>query len=79
MGIGISVVLMAAGAVLAFAVEQQNSNGFDIEAIGVILMVVGAIGLVTTMFVFGPRTRRTVIEDRQADLPVRQRVVREDV
>jgi hypothetical protein len=63
MGIGVSLILMAAGAVLAFAVDVQNSNGFDINNIGVILMVVGAIGLIVTLFIWGPRSRHTVVED----------------
>jgi hypothetical protein len=63
MGIGVSLLLMAAGAVLAFAVNVQNSNGFDINTIGVILMIVGALGLIATLLIWGPRTRRTVVED----------------
>jgi hypothetical protein len=65
MGIGVSVFLIAAGAILAFAVDVQNSNGFDLNAIGVILMVVGAIGLLVTMFVWGPRDRRTDIVEEE--------------
>jgi hypothetical protein len=63
MGIGVSLVLMAAGAVLAFAVDVQNSNGFDLNAIGVILMIIGAIGLIATLVIWGPRSRRTVVDD----------------
>ena len=75
MGIGISVFLIAVGAVMAFAVEVENSNGFDINAIGIILMVVGAIGLVFTALIWGPRTRRTTVVD---DAPVgRRRVIEE--
>ena len=44
MGIGVSVLLMAAGAILAFAVESEVS-GVDLDAVGVILMLVGAVGL----------------------------------
>ena len=77
MGIGISVFLIAAGAIMAFAIEVEESNGFDINAIGVILMVVGGIGLLASMIFwsswggFGRRDtvvydnaprRRTVIE-----------------
>ena len=77
MGIGVSVFLIAAGAILAFAVEQTSSNGVNLETVGVILMIVGGIGLVATMVLFGPRTRRTVIDDDTAAGPHR-RVVRED-
>ena len=63
MGIGVSVLLIAVGAVLDFAVNVQNSNGVNINTIGVILMIVGAIGLVMTLLIWGPRSRRTVVED----------------
>ena len=66
MGIGVSILLMAAGAVMTFAVEVESSEGFNINTIGIILMIAGAIGLVTSLMVFGPRSRRgTVIEERR--------------
>ena len=52
MGIGVSVFLLALGAILTFAVEASVS-GLDIKVVGVILMVCGAIGLLLTMLVFG--------------------------
>ena len=57
MGIGISVFLLAAGAIMTFAVEVENAEGFNINTIGIILMIVGAIGLVTSMAIFGGRDR----------------------
>ncbi len=63
MGIGVSVFLLALGAILAFAVEYEVS-GLDINVIGVILMVCGAIGLLLTMLVFGRRDRGGVAEER---------------
>ena len=53
MGIGASVFLIAIGAILAFAVDLSVS-GLDLSTIGVILMVVGAIGLATS-FLFWDR------------------------
>jgi hypothetical protein len=53
MGIGVSIFLLALGAILAFAVDFRVS-GLDINTIGVILMVVGAIGLATS-FLFWDR------------------------
>jgi uncharacterized membrane protein len=73
MGIGVSVFLIAAGAIMAFAVEVENSNGFDINTVGVILMIAGAIGLVWTAMIWGPRRRETVVEEE----PVRRAVYRE--
>lgn len=72
MGIGISLVLAAIGAILAFAVDKQV-NGLDIQTVGVILMVVGGLGaLLSAMFwsSFSPyRRRETVIyDDRRRDL-----------
>ncbi len=48
MGIGVSLILIAAGAVLAFAVHA-SSGTFNVHTIGIILLVVGAIGLVISM------------------------------
>lgn len=46
MGIGVSVLLVAVGAVLAFAVHvTTNTHGIDINTVGVILLAVGGIGL----------------------------------
>ena len=64
MGIGASITLLAIGAILAFAVDASIS-GLDIQVIGIILMVCGALGLVLTMLVFGRRDRTVgVTEDR---------------
>jgi uncharacterized membrane protein len=49
MGIGTSLLLIAAGAIMRFAVTV-TTTGFNIHSIGVILMVVGAIGLVISLF-----------------------------
>lgn len=63
MGIGVSIVLFAAGAIMAFALEVDSSNGVNLNNAGLILMVVGAIGLIWAAFIYGPRTRRTTVED----------------
>ena len=50
MGIGVSIFLIAVGAVLAWAVNVHTS-GVDLHTVGVILMVVGVIGaLLSAMF-----------------------------
>jgi hypothetical protein len=49
MGVGTSLFLIAVGAVLRFAVSVTTS-GFNIHTIGVILMIVGAVGLVISLF-----------------------------
>jgi hypothetical protein len=70
MGIGVSLILIAAGAILTWAVEATVS-GVSIHAIGVILMVVGAVGLLISLVfwsswgagVSGSRRRTTTTID----------------
>ena len=71
MGISLSILLIAVGAILTWAVSAEV-NGLDITAVGVILMIVGAVGLVVSMIFwstwggFGARTgggqNTTVVE-----------------
>jgi hypothetical protein len=63
----LSVLLIAAGAVLTFAVERQ-ADGINLDAVGIILMVVGAIGLIASvmrgsMLGFRATRRRRVSPD----------------
>jgi hypothetical protein len=66
MGIGTSIFLIAVGAVLPFAVSV-SASGFNINTVGLIVMVVGVIGLLISLF-FGSlwTSRRTgaVVEER---------------
>jgi hypothetical protein len=48
MGISVSLVLIAVGAILTWAVTA-TASGIDINTVGVILMIVGAVGLVLSM------------------------------
>ena len=52
MGIGVSLILIAVGAILTWAVSASVS-GVDINAIGVILMIVGAVGLLLSLIFWG--------------------------
>ncbi|MDT4936024.1 MAG: hypothetical protein QOK11_3916 [Pseudonocardiales bacterium] len=61
MRIGGSLFLIALGAILKFAVTA-NVNGVDIGTIGVILMIVGAIGLVISLTWMSTRRRTDVIQ-----------------
>jgi hypothetical protein len=67
MQIGTSLFLIALGAILRFAVSV-SASGFSIHTIGVILMVVGVIGLVLSLFMTslwaGRRDRAAVVRDR---------------
>lgn len=75
MGIGISIVLMALGAVLAFAVEFDVA-GLDIAVVGWILLIVGAIGALLSVTALAPWTarRETVVREER---PAHQEIVRE--
>ena len=72
MGIGVSIFLLAVGAILTFALETEVS-GIDLDTVGVILMIVGIIGLLASMLFwssFSPygasrREQRTVVRDRE--------------
>ena len=48
MSTGFSLLLIAAGAVLAFAVDYQ-AQGVNIQTVGIILFIVGVVGLAFSM------------------------------
>jgi hypothetical protein len=69
MGIGTSLFLIAVGAILYFAVNADIGT-VEISTIGIILMIVGIIGLVISLFFLSsarraPATERTVVRDRE--------------
>jgi len=49
MGLGTSLFLIAVGAILKFAITT-TAHGVNINTIGVILMIVGGVGLVISLF-----------------------------
>lgn len=82
MSTGFSLLLIAAGAVLAFAVDYQT-QGVNIQTIGVILLVVGLVGLAFSMLFlasfapFGSHDRyveRTMTSDHTHDPVTRDRI-----
>ena len=68
MGIGVSIFLLALGAILTFAISADTVDVVNIDAVGIILMIAGLIGLALFLLVFGrdrgPRVGGTVVEDR---------------
>jgi len=65
MGIGLSILLIAIGAIITFAVHATVA-GVSLSTIGIILMVVGAIGLIVAMTIFGGSRRDgAVVEERR--------------
>jgi hypothetical protein len=71
-GVATSIVVFAIGAILKFA-TTVHSNDFNIQTIGVILMIVGAVGFVVSLLFWSTwggmggwrRSRRSVY--RQPD------------
>ena len=66
MGIGTSLFLIAIGAILYFAVDA-NVSGLEISTVGIILMVIGVVGLLISLFMIGSArrdARTTVVRDR---------------
>jgi hypothetical protein len=73
MGLGVSLILIAVGAVMAWAVHV-TTTGFNVNTIGYILLVVGIIGALLSLifwsswagpgyFTQGGSRRRTVVEE----------------
>lgn len=67
MGIGTSIFLIAVGAIMTFAVEV-TTEGFNINTIGIILMLVGGLGLIVSAMFWDSwggfrRGDRTVADD----------------
>jgi hypothetical protein len=64
----VSLILIAAGAILAWAVTASVS-GLNIHTVGVILLVVGIVGLVLSLIFwsswggFGGRRTTTIVDD----------------
>ena len=74
MTIGGSLFLIALGAILKYAVTATVA-GVEIQTVGVILMVAGAIGLVIGLFLMtsgrrrvGPTDQTVVYEERRDPL-----------
>jgi hypothetical protein len=75
MGIAVSILAIAIGAILKFAVTATVA-GVKIASVGVILMIVGVLGLIVSFIVFSMERNRT-----SGVLPVdgRTTVVREEI
>ncbi|HEU0336242.1 MAG TPA: hypothetical protein VFR43_06785 [Gaiellaceae bacterium] len=70
MGISVSLILVAVGAILTWAVSAEVS-GLDITTVGVILMVVGIVGLLLSLVFwsswggFGSMRREDIVRDER--------------
>lgn len=65
-GIGGSLFLVALGAILYWAVSVE-AEGFNINTIGMILMIVGVVGLILTL-IMTASAERTEREDRDVTI-----------
>jgi hypothetical protein len=76
MGIGVSLLLIAAGAILKWAVTA-TASGVDLATVGVVLMVVGAVGLLLSLVFwsswggFGTRAATTTVVHDDGAPPLR--------
>lgn len=57
MALGTSLFLIAVGAILRFAITA-TTNDVNIQTVGVILMIVGGVGLVISLFFMTVWTQR---------------------
>lgn len=60
MRIGGALILIAIGAIMTFAINVQNSHGFNINTVGIILMIVGAVWALAEI-AYGFSRRRTEV------------------
>ena len=70
MGIGVGLFLIALGAILSFALGDDTFGSVNIDTVGIILMVVGAVGLLLSLLFWSSvapfrREERTVVRDRE--------------
>jgi hypothetical protein len=49
MGLPVSLILIAVGAILAFAVHQDPNPSVDIDVVGWVLLIVGLVGLLLSL------------------------------
>ena len=54
MTIGAALLLIAVGAILRFAVQTVSTHGFNVHTMGDILMLIGVLGLLLWLFIWGP-------------------------
>lgn len=68
MGIGTSIFVIAVGAILDFAVKV-TTKGFNLNTVGLILMIAGGVGLVLSLMFFNSwgggtyQRQRRVVQD----------------
>jgi membrane protein DedA with SNARE-associated domain len=78
MSTGAGITLIAAGAILRFAVATTSTHGLNVHVVGVILILAGVLGLLLSLL-WGVLARRDRPADygRAAQPPSRQQAYRE--
>ena len=79
MGLVVSLILIAVGAILIWGVNAESTD-FNVDAVGVILMIVGFVAFILSMMMWrsfwGPgafTSRRTYVEEAP---PLRRQPIR---
>ena len=58
MSTGAGVTLIAVGAILRFALAPGSPHGLNVHVVGVVLILAGVLGLLLSLLVWGPLSRR---------------------
>lgn len=73
MGIGVSIFLMAVGAILAFAVNV-SADGINLDTVGVILIILGLVGMLASLVWWDEWTpRQRLAYEDDGEIVVRRR------
>jgi hypothetical protein len=71
-GLVTSIIVFAVGAILRFAVTMSTyQHGFNVHTVGVILMIVGAVGALLSLIAMmstGMGRHRTVVDDGRGNV-----------
>jgi hypothetical protein len=71
-GLITSIIAVGVGAILDYAITiTPNQHGFNLNKVGVILMIVGAVGVVASMIamvIVNAGRRRTVVDDGRGNV-----------
>jgi hypothetical protein len=71
-GLVVSIIVFAVGAILDWAVTVSTyQHGFNVNKVGVILMIVGVVGAVLSIIMMvldNTRRHRTVVDDGQGNV-----------
>lgn len=83
MGIGLGITLLVLGAILTFTGLDENILNYNLDTVGIILMVGGALALIMGIIQNAQRTRHTTVTEHRGTPEVVERrgpdVVERDV